>query len=58
METAWLHSLCRQRAESCVPYEEDGDMVLVITIIVVAVCDQIAESTERSLRGHSIALML
>lgn len=37
-----------------VPYEKECVVVLVMTVIAVVVSNQIAESTDRSLRGHSL----
>lgn len=54
MEQAWLRGLCGLCTACCVPYEEKCVVVLVMTVIAVAVCNQIAKSTDRSLRGHSL----
>lgn len=54
MEQAWLRDLCGLCTACRVPYEEGWVLVLVMTVIAVTACSQIAESTDRSLRGHRL----
>lgn len=54
METAWLRGLCGQSTAYCLTYEKEGGAVLGMTVISVAVCNWIGESTDRSLSELSL----